>query len=469
MELTCLFRQPTLLNAMAVQSGLVESLCQVAAGVSAALTLESHKSHVQAPSTAELPEAESDVFLHAVLALAYLAYEDRPTATVVASSIFKHNCAANVARTIMSGFVRASPLSSSRSSFDKSSGAASTASFTTHSTQLIGLLALLVCHDPGVSSSGAEHRHILIGDSALSALQLFAGSWPFLQCEGRRWAAVAVCSFLPLACSQSQTSTSTLVSSSIISPHGSALLPKVNHRSDAEVSSVVTPVAPSTPHPSLSSKYIASPRLISSVPAGPSAAMSSYSRHPEQEQPSAPSDDHGIMSALYANHYARFHPPLTFALRLQVHPYFRVFIFLPLPSLLLIQRLKGIRAHAAISTSSACPAAPATVAAVAGCHSAPGPAAALYEDRLPPFSCGQEISVLVMRVSAGAATAASALRALVSHRMRARAPRESGAVSAVQMADFSGECGCFGGPGEITYAHFTQRPMIMINASASSR
>jgi hypothetical protein len=112
-----------------------------------------------------------------------------------------------------------------------------------------------------------------------------------------------------------------------------------------------------------------------------------------------------------------------------------------------MQRSTGIRAHAAISTSSACPAAPAAVAAVAGCLSAPGPAAALYKDRLPPFYCGQEISVLVMRVSAGAATAASALRTLVSHRMRAPAPRESGAVSAVQMADFSGECGCLGGPG----------------------
>jgi hypothetical protein len=314
---------------MAVQSGLVESLCQVAAGLSAALTLESHKSHVQAPSTAESPEAGSDVLLHCVLALAYLAYEDRSTATVVASSIFKHNCAAHVARTIMSGFARTSPLSSSRSSADKSSSAASTASFTAHSTQLIGLLALLVCHDPGVTS-GAEHRHILIGDSALSALQLFAGSWPFLQCEGRRWAAVAVCSFLPLACSQSQTSTSTLVLSSIISPHGSALLPTVNHGSDTEVSSVVTPVAPSAPPPSLSSKYKSSPRLISSVPAGPSAAMSTYSRHPEppvQEQPSVPSDDHGIMSALYANHYSRFHPPLTFALRLQVHSYVLLLIF----------------------------------------------------------------------------------------------------------------------------------------------
>jgi hypothetical protein len=331
-DLTGFFRQPILLNSMTVQSGLVGALCRVAAGAGAALLLESNTSHVQAPSAAEFPEVESDALLHAALALAYLAYEDRSTAIVVASSIFEHTCAASVARAIMSGFARFLPLPSSRSSPHKLSSPASATSFAAHSTQLISLVALLICHDPGLRSSGAEHLHVLFGDSARSALQLFAGSWPFLQGEGRRWAAVAACALLPLFCSQShQTSNSAVVSSSIVSQHDSALPPKFNRCAYSQVSAGISPVAPSIPRPYRSTSYSSSPRIISNVPAGSSAspvaassaAASWHSKPPEPavlNEATGSCDSCDMMSALYTRQYARFHPHLTFALRLQVYP-----------------------------------------------------------------------------------------------------------------------------------------------------
>ncbi len=255
---TLLIRQPTPLNAHAIQAGLVESLCRAVA---------SHGADEQASLMADLHENDSHALLHAVFALAYLAYEDRFSATIVAESLFNKSCGAAVARLIMRGFAHALPLSPMHSSLTKSSNssiATSTTSFIIHSTQLINLLALLICHDPGIDSVGADHRNILIGDSALSALQLLTGSWPYLQGEVRRWVAVAVCLFLPLALSQSTTSSSIQMSSPIISHSQSDEGPY------SDAAPVINPVSDSLSMPKLSidSQSPSPPLMLAGVAAG---------------------------------------------------------------------------------------------------------------------------------------------------------------------------------------------------------
>jgi hypothetical protein len=290
LKINRLLRDPILLNAHAIQAGLVESMCRAATAVVAAHQLESHDTDEQASLIADLPEVDSDVLLNVVFTLAYLAYEDRSSASVITSSIFNHNCALAVALVIIRGFSLTSPSSPRNSSIDtpsNASAAASTTSFAAHSTQLIVLLALLICYDPGISTVGFEHRNILNGNSVLSALQLLAGSWPFLQAQGKRWVAVAACLLLPLALSQSQTSFSIHDSSSITSPIRSFVHRKADKHVNSNVASVIDPVSgsPQMPMVSMDRQSMLSSRLLASdvsglqelCIAGPKAAVSSAS------------------------------------------------------------------------------------------------------------------------------------------------------------------------------------------------
>ena len=130
-------RQRIPLNAVAVEAGLVESLCRAAAGAEAACKLWSQSCDVEASLSREMHGAAAEVLLHATFALACLAYEDCSTADVVASNAYSRHCAVAVASLIMSSFVGTSPPTSTRSS----THATTTSYFTTHSAHMIALLS----------------------------------------------------------------------------------------------------------------------------------------------------------------------------------------------------------------------------------------------------------------------------------------------------------------------------------------
>jgi hypothetical protein len=332
------------LNSIAVQAGLVASLCRGAAAAAASRKVVLPSSDVQAAMTTASPQAAASVLLHATIAIAYLAYEDRSTAAVVASNIFSQQCAVDIAISITSGFASASPLSPTRSSSDKMGQASTAVSFATHSTHLISLLALLICHDPAIVSSGVGHRSILIGGSALSALQLLAGAWSYVQGEARRWVAIAVCMLLPLVVHHDQTASSTLAA---VSTTVSEFHSEVDALTNTEFNFVTHPLssAPPVSRSFVSSKSPPSARLLCSVEASSylptlSPAVKAVTSSPLSPRPQPPvtdrsavqppvtdrsallPDEQGIMSAVYSNQYARFHPLLTFSLRLQVHSVF---------------------------------------------------------------------------------------------------------------------------------------------------
>jgi hypothetical protein len=325
------FRQHVPLNALAVQSGLVESLCRAAAHAEACRLLESQISDIQVSVSPDLHGTAAEVLMQATLALACLAYEDRSTAAVVASSTSSERCAAAVASLIMSGFARSwNPLSSSMHAAGAAAPATSAPHFTTHSSHLIGLLALLICHDPGLRSGGINHRCILTGDSATSALQLLTGAWPFLEGESRRWAALAVCALLPLAVTQVSSSSATDAASPTTLPSAcgvsnvdvrtntqfSLISPRITRLSDSSKSSHSPRLFISDSAESASSPTAQSTTTVDVVL--PSQSSIGFSEASTQGMPSMPSNELGIMSALYSNQYARFHPLLTLALRLQV-------------------------------------------------------------------------------------------------------------------------------------------------------
>ena len=326
-------RQPVTLNAAAVQAGLIRSLCRAAAWAAAA-TPHVHEQDSQSQMPMRSESVCDGVLLHATLTLAYLSHDDHPTAAAVVSEASAQHCVAALTATIMRRFSLVSPSSPSRSALDRTSQTAHasvSACFTTHSTQLIGLLALLMGHDPDISAGGVHHRQILGGDSALSALQLLAGAWPFLQGESRRWAALAVCTYLPLLYHQTSSSTHAN-SAAAVSRCAIDGQPNV----DRANSNLPPPSSTSFPA-SLLSQSPRSPRArlnphvaIGSLSSPPSAAaaavndvtlLPSHHAHqvpPAPDVPATPPNDQGVMSALYSNQYARFHPLLTFALRLQV-------------------------------------------------------------------------------------------------------------------------------------------------------
>lgn len=331
------FRQPIPLNAAAIEAGLVESLCRAVVGTVSSRKIELHSSGVEVPLTAHLHGGGADVLLHATLALACLAYEDRSSAAVVASKSFSEQSAVTVTNFIMEGFSRSSSPSPTRSTIHSAPATTSTY-FTSHSAHLIALLALLVCHDPGLNAAGVEHRHVLAGDSAVRALQLLAGAWPYLLGESRRWAAIAVCYLLPSAvqtsgASESGPSTSL---SHVSDAHSKSA---VCAKSDFDITS---PSSHSPPLPKLSQslsilpKSPPSPRLFLNIASGSSSSPMAQKAaaaanvvvppqlplcfpepFPLDRMTMAP-NDHGITSALHSYQYARFHPLLTFTMRLQV-------------------------------------------------------------------------------------------------------------------------------------------------------
>ena len=315
---------------------MVDSLCRAAAWAAAATChaqeLASQDCQLQPPVRTDLLESACDgVLLHATLALACLSHDDGPTAAAVVSSAFAQHGATVVAATMMRGFSLVSPSSSSCSKLDRTGQAAAApaaACFTTHSTQLIGLLALLMGHDPGITTGDVHQRRILRGDTALSALQLLAGAWPFLQGLARRWVALAVCAYLPLVLPHTQTSSPTRAESAAVAQHAFDAHPSVVPLAATAAcpSSTLSPV----PQPLLvsnspsSSRARLTPRVailsLSQPTAAPAAAdvTMSPSHHAHSDVPGAPTNDHGALSALNSDRYARFHPLLTFALRLQV-------------------------------------------------------------------------------------------------------------------------------------------------------
>ena len=354
-----------LLNSIAVQAGVVESLCRATASAAASRKVALPSSDVQAAMTTAVPQAAAGVLLHATIAMAHLAYEDRSTAAVVASNIFSQQSAVDVAISITSRFAPASLLSPTRSSSDRTGQAPAAVSFAAHSTHLIGLLALLICHDPAFVSSGIAHRSILIGDSALSALHLLAGAWPYVQGETRRWVAIAVCMLLPLVVHQGQTPSSTLPASvtTISDVHS-----KADARTNTELNFVSHPLS-SVPPVSSSSVSSQSPRLarlLCSVAAGSSSpnagspAVKAVASSPSSPRPQPPvtdrstvlPDEQGIMSAVYSNQYARFHPLLTFSLKLQVCSLFTLSFELDSNSLL--ARLPRTRINRALLDVPSC-------------------------------------------------------------------------------------------------------------------
>jgi hypothetical protein len=351
-----------LLNSIAVQAGVVESLCRAAASAAASRKVALPSSDVQAAMATDVPQAAAGVLLHATIAMAHLAYEDRSTAAVVASNIFSQQSAVDVAISITSGFAPASPLSPTRSTSDKTGQAPAAMSFAAHSTHLIGLLALLICHDPAFVSSGIVHRSILIGDSALSALHLLAGAWPYVQGETRRWVSIAVCMLLPLVVHQGQTPSSTLPAS-VTEVHS-----KADVRTNTEVNFVSHPLssAPPLSKSSVSSQSPHLARLLCGVAAGSSSpnagspAVKAVASSPTSPRPQPPvtdrstvlPDEQGIMSAVYSNQYARFHPLLTFSLKLQVCSLFTLSFELNSNSLL--ARLPRTRINRALLDVPSC-------------------------------------------------------------------------------------------------------------------
>jgi hypothetical protein len=386
------FRQPVPLNAAAVQAGLVESLCRAVVGTVSARKLELHSSGVEVPLIADSHGGAADVLLHANLALACLAYEDRSTAAVVASKSFSEQSAVTLTNLIMEGFSRTPSPSPTRSTIH-SAPATTSAYFTSHSAHVIALLALLVCHDPGLSAGGVEHRLVLAGDSAVRALHLLAGAWPYLLGESRRWAAIAVCSLLPAAVQTSGASVSAPSTSlSLVSDaqSKSAVCAKIEL-------DIARPSSHSPPLPKLSilPKSPPSPRLFlniasgsSSSPMAQAAAAANVPVPPQSRTFPEPfpldttamaPNDPGITSALHSNQYARFHPLLTFTMRLQV------LLFMACRCALLTQVLQGIRGHGAIARRPARAAAPAAASAIVGRHSAPRSAGRFFRRLISPL------------------------------------------------------------------------------------
>jgi len=80
-----------LLNSIAVQAGVVESLCRAASSAAASRKVALPSSDVQAAMATAVPQAAAGVLLHATIAMAHLADEDRSTAAAVASNIFYSN------------------------------------------------------------------------------------------------------------------------------------------------------------------------------------------------------------------------------------------------------------------------------------------------------------------------------------------------------------------------------------------
>jgi hypothetical protein len=236
-----------------------------------------------------------------------------------------------VTKFIIEAFSRTPSPSPTRSTIN-SAPATTSVYFTSHSAHAIALLALLVCHDPGLSAAGVERRHVLAGDYAVRALELLAGAWPYLLGECRRWAAIAVCSLLPAAVQPPGASVST--SLPLVSDAQSTSAVCAKSKSEVDVA---RPPSHSPPLPRLSNlpKSPPSPRLFLNIASGSSsspmaqAAAAANVTVPPQLSLSFPEpfpldrtamapNDHGITSALQSNQYARFHPPLTFTMRLQV-------------------------------------------------------------------------------------------------------------------------------------------------------
>jgi len=163
---------------------------------------------------------------------------------------------------------------------------------------------------------------ILIGDSALSALHLLAGAWPYVQGETRRWVSIAVCMLLPLVVHQGQTPSSTLPAS-VTEVHS-----KADARTNTELNFVSHPLSSALP---LSKSSVSSPVLVLPVCSAvwqlvhprptQNLRLSKRSHHhqrlpglnlPSQTGQTVLPDEQGIMSAVYSNQYARFHPLLTF-------------------------------------------------------------------------------------------------------------------------------------------------------------